>query len=280
MRRTALLLWAGLIAGCGAAPAPAPPPSAVVSSPAVPPVPGIEAEVVRLRTDEAIGGRVQVRIADTGEASFTVTSVALDSAGFAALPPTVLRAEFAPGRVIDLPTPYGEPVCSAAPVPAVAELAVERPDGAVEELRVPLEAEVLQRIQAEECAALAVLEVVAIEVTGLREDGNTLRGELTLIRRTGDERVTVTRLDRSVLIEPTADQLPLDLGAEASVSTPVTFGPATCDPHVLSETKKPYVFPLSVRVGEGDDVSLDLPLDEAARSGLAALVQRVCTPGG
>ena len=50
-------------------------------------MPGIEAEAVRQRTDEAIGGQVQVRITDTGDEPFTVTSVALDSPGFEPLPP-------------------------------------------------------------------------------------------------------------------------------------------------------------------------------------------------
>jgi hypothetical protein len=280
MRRTALVLAAGLTVGCGPASDAAPSPSRSSSPPAVAAVPGIGAEVVLLRTDEAIGGQVQVRITDTGDAPFTVTSVALDSPGFAEMPPTELRAEFAPGRVIDLPTPYGEPVCSTVPLPAAADLAVVRPDGAVEELTVPLDAEVLERIHGEECAALAVLEVVAIEVTGLREDGDALTGELTLTRREGDDPVTVTRLDRSVLIDVAADGLPLELAGEGAASTPVGFTPASCDPHVLSETKKPFVFPVTVRVADGDDVSLDLPLDEAARSLLAALVQRVCTPGG
>ena len=287
MRRTArglavgLALAAALTVACAPTPAAAPSPSASPSgsAPGLPPVPGMDAEIVLLRTDEAIGGQVQVRITDSGDEAFTVTQVALDSPGFAPLPPTALRAEFAPRRVIDLPTPYGEPVCTADPLPAAAKLSVVRPDGAVEEVAVPLEAEVLARIHAEQCAALAVLEVVAIEVTGLREDGEALTGELTVTRREGEQPVTVSRLDRSVLIEPTADGLPLELGEETSASTPIRFTPATCDPHVLSETKKPYVFPLTVRVGEGDDVSLDLPLDEAARALLAALVQRVCTPG-
>jgi len=45
---------------------------------------------------------------------------------------------------------------------------------------------------------------------------------------------------------------------------------------VLSETKKPYVFPLTVRVEDGDLVPVDLPLDPAALDRLAAVVQRVC----
>jgi hypothetical protein len=282
MRGAVLVVAVALTAGCGTASpgGSSSEPSSAPASPTDPPVPGIEAEVVLLRTDEAVGGQVQVRIADTGDAPFTVTAVALDSPGFERLAPTVDEAAFEPGRTIDLPTPYGEPVCSEAPVPAVAEVALVRPDGTAEDVRVPLEAEVLERIHAEECAALGVLEVVDIEVTGLREDGDALTGDLTLTRRSGGEAVTVSRLGRSVLIAATADGLPVELGEEEpGLATPVGFTPVTCDPHVLSETKKPYVFPLAVAVGEGREVSLDLPLDDAARGLLAALVQRVCAQG-
>jgi hypothetical protein len=82
-----------------------------------------------------------------------------------------------------------------------------------------------------------------------------------------------------VLLEATAEGLPLVLDSgERQVTTAVSFTPATCDPHVLSETKKPYVFPLTVEVAGADPVPVDLPLDEAARGRLAALVQRVCAP--
>ncbi|MDP9390089.1 MAG: hypothetical protein M3P89_01570 [Actinomycetota bacterium] len=40
----------------------------------------------------------------------------------------------------------------------------------------PLSAQVLRRIHDRECAARAVLEVVDVEVTELREDGDVLRG--------------------------------------------------------------------------------------------------------
>jgi hypothetical protein len=287
MRWTVVVLAAVLAAACGASPPAAGPSSGASSEPSpsaaspsgAPAVPGIEAEAVRLRTDEAIGGQVQVRITDTGDAPFTVTAVALDSPGFARLPATAVTAAYTPGRVIDLPTPYGEPVCDAVPLPAAAELTLVRPGGAPERLRVPLSAEVLGRIHEEECAVRAVGEVVDIAVTGLAEDGDAVTGALTLTRRRGDEPVTATRLNRSVLLEAAAEELPLELtGNERTVSTPVSFTPATCDPHVLSETKKPYVFPLSVTVGDGEPVPVNLPLDRATRDLLAALVQRVCGP--
>lgn len=285
MRRTALALVAALTAACGAAPSgsqsgsqPSSPPAAP-SLPAAPPVAGMDAEVVLLRTDEAIGGQVQVRITNTGDAPFTVTAVALHSAGFRAQPATAVQAEFAPGRTIDLPTPYGAPICSGAPLPAVAKITVARPGRAAEHLRLPLSAEVLQRLHDKECAALAVLEVVDIAVTGLREEGDVVRGALRLTRRAGGEPVTVSRVGGSVLIDVAADELPVEMVDRAPASTPVTFRPATCDPHVLSEAKKPYVFPLHVAVGDGAPVPLGLPLSQAARSLLDSLVQQVCAPG-
>ena len=290
MRRAAIaapaVLSAVLAVGCGSPPGGAV--DAATSSgpssrpaPVAAPVPGIEAEAVRLRTDEAVGGRIQVRITATGDEPFEVTAVALDSPGFAPLPATPLRAEFAPGRVIDLPTPYGEPRCDAAPEPAAARLTLTRPDGRVEDLRVPLSAEVLGRIHRRECAVRAVGEVVDIAVAGLREQGDAVTGELVLTRVGAGERVTAERLSRSVLLDVAAEGLPIELDpGERTASVPVRFTPATCDPHVLAETKKPYVFPVVVTVGQGEEVPVDLPLDAAARDLLAALVDRVCTTSG
>jgi hypothetical protein len=276
MRRTAIALAVALVAACGTAPEAAEPSSSPASASAVPAVPGLEAEAVQLRTDEAIGGRVQVRITDTGDEGFTVTAVALDSPGFAPLPATTVTAEYAPGRTIDLPTPFGAPVCSVAALPAAARLGVVRPDGVAEDLRVPLAAEVLGRLHDKACAVLAVTEIADIAVTGLRDDGDALTGELGLVRRTGQQPVAVTRLDRSVLIDVVAHGLPLELAGER-VGTPVSFTPATCDAHVLSEIKQPYRFPMLVVVGDDEPVPMDLPLNPADRDLLAGLVKRVCT---
>jgi hypothetical protein len=285
MRRTAIMLAAALTAACGGtsgAGDSAPSSSTAASSsagPTLPPVPGMSAEAVRLRTDEAIGGQFQVRITDTGDQPFTVTSVALDSPGFTPLRARPVTAEYAPGAVIDLPTPYGTPVCDADLRPAAARITVVRPGSPAEEVRVPLAGDVLALIHDEECAVLAVHEVVDIAVTGLHEEDDALVGAVELTRRSGDEPVTARRLGRSVLLEANAPDLPVELGGDDdTAAVPVSFTPASCDPHVLAETKKPYVFPLVVQVGKGDEVPVDLPLDQAAKDQLAALVDRVCTP--
>jgi hypothetical protein len=244
----------------------------------VPAVPGVEAEVVRLRTDVPVGRQVQVRVTDTGDAPFTVTGVAIDSPAFAPLPVTSLTASFAPGRVIDLPTPYGEPVCAAAPAPLAARLSVTRPDGAVEELRVPLSGDALDVVHREECAVAGVLDVAGIALTGLADGGESLSGTVVLTRAGDDERpVTVTAARRSVVFDVVLDALPLELGqGEDEAATGVTFSMATCEQHVLSETKQPFVFPLSVVVGDAEAVAVPLPVDAAQQDQLWALAQRVC----
>jgi hypothetical protein len=244
---------------------------------AAPAVPGIAAEAVRLRTDAAIGGQVQVRVTDTGGAPFTVTAVAIDSPGFAPLPATAQTAAFAPGQVIDLPTPFGAVRCADAAQPAAALLTVSRDGGPAEPLRVPLAADTLDLVHAEECAVEAVEAVVGLAVDDLHQDRDAAVGTLRLTR-TGPsaDSVTLTRLGGSVLVDPAAP-LPATLAAgQATLAVPVSFTPASCDPHVLAETKKPYVFPLGVSIGGAADVPVDLPLDAGQRDVVAAMVQRVC----
>jgi hypothetical protein len=238
------------------------------------PVAGIEAEAVQLRTDAAAGGRIQVRI--TASDTFTVTSVALDSPGFAPVRPSELTAEFVPGRVIDLRTPFGRAQCEVEPEPASARLTVVRPGSEPEEVEVPLAAAVLKQIHTEECLEQALTQEVTVEVAGLRDDGDGLAGSLVLVRRSGAREAQVIDLRRSVLMAVEAD-LPLTLAADApDAETALRFTPATCEPHVLAETKQPYLFPVTVRAGDAEPVTIDLPIPDDVRSQLQALVQRVC----
>ncbi|RZU33420.1 hypothetical protein [Blastococcus saxobsidens] len=247
------------------------------SSPSLPPAPGIAAEAVLLRTDEAVGGRFQVRITATGNEPFGVRAVALAVPGLAPLPPTPVTAEFVRGRVIDLPAPYGRPDCAVAPEPAAARLAVVRGDGPAEEVTVPLTGDVPARVHAQECAGEAVAAVAELAVTVLEAGEEQLTGRLALRRTGGDEPLTVGRIGRSVLVDVEAGELPARLEADAgATAVPLTFRPATCEPHVLTETKQPYVFPLEVAIGDASPVVVDLPVDDALRVALGDLVRRVC----
>jgi hypothetical protein len=268
-----------VLAGCSAGSPAADRAAATPSVEAVPEVPGVAAQAVQLRTDAALGGQVQVRITNTGPAAFSVSSVQLDTPGFAAVPARSVAATYAPGQTIDLPTPFGTVDCAVGVDPVAARVLVARPDGATEELRVPLTGDTMAQVHDAECAVEDVLAVVGIAVEDLADAGPTLAGVVVLTRRAGDDPVEVTRLGGSVVLQPVLDDdLPVTLAPdEDQLRLPVAFDAARCDPHALAETKKPFVFPLAVTVGDGDSVPVDLPLDDAQKAQLQAFLDRVCT---
>jgi hypothetical protein len=280
VRRTAALVLVLLCAGCGGTDGVvgATPPASTSAAPALPPVPGIEAEVVRQRTDVPVPGQVHVRVTDTGDQPFTVTAVAIDAPGFAPLPPTALSAAFEPGRTIALRTAYGAPDCAAPVGPPAARLTVTRADGTVEELRVPLAGDDLDVVHREECAIAGVLAVADIGLTGLTAAGDAVTGTVVLTRAGDDDRaVTVLDARRSVVLDVAVEGLPLELGpGEERASAQVAFTPASCEPHVLAETKQPFLFPLSVAVGDAEPASVPLPVDAAQQELFWDLLDRVC----
>jgi hypothetical protein len=280
MRRALL----GLAALCGACATTSAAPSAPATTSAVadvPAVPGIEAEAVRLRTDVPAGDRLQVRVTDTGAQPFTVTSVAIDSPAFAPLPAAAVTADFSPGRTIDLPTRFGPAVCPPGEGGAAALLTVVRPDGAVEELRVPLTGRVLAEISDAACAVAGVLDVVRIEVTGLAPAGDAVEGELVLARTGEDDRpLALTGPSGSVVFDLSTDGDEQELAAgEALLAVPLAVRVATCEPHVLAETKQPFAFPLRISLDGADPVPVLMPLVDAHRDLLWQLVDRSCAGG-
>jgi hypothetical protein len=281
VRWSAAVALALLCAACGGGPGGAGPVADVSTesaAPALPAVQGIEAEVVRLRTDVTVDGQVHVRVTDTGDQPFTVTALALESPGFAPLPATPLTARFEPGRTIALRTAYGEPDCAARPAPVAARLTVVRPDGAVEELRVPLVGDDLDVVHREECAVAGVLAVVDVGLVGLVAAGESVTGSVVLTRAGDDDRaVTVVDARRSVVLDVAVAGLPLQLGSgEDRAAADVAFTAASCEPHVLAETKQPFVFPLSVVVGDAEPVAVPLPVDATQEALLWDLLDRVC----
>ncbi|MPQ98664.1 hypothetical protein GB931_12180 [Modestobacter sp. I12A-02628] len=279
--RCVLLLVALAVAGCSspAAEPAAPSSSSVVAS--LPAVPGISAEVVRLRTDEAVGGQFQLRVTNTGDGPFTVTSVALRSPGFDADPSRAVDVDIDAGRTIDLPVRYGSARCADTAGPAGAALDLRRADGSTAQVLVPLTGGTLQQVFDEECARQQLAAAVTVTLTPLTDTGDAVTGTVLLTRRAGDEPVQVTALGGSVLYhaDPTGE-LPASLAAgRPALELPVAFTAARCDPHALADAKKPFVFPLTVVVGDRPPVAVDLPVDDAARAVLQAYDLRACAAG-
>ncbi len=252
---------------------------ATLAAPSLPPVDGVEGQVVRLRTDEALGGQVQARLTDSSDSTLTVTAVALRSPAFADQPLVEQTAAYRPGQTIDLPVPFGAVDCTAAVQPVAAEVVLSRSGGAAETVLVPLAGDAMETVYAEECAVQRVMGFVTVTVQGLTAAGDAAVGDVVLTRVAGspDVDIDVLSLERSVLLTPeTNDPLPAALAAgEDELVLPVSVTLASCDPHVLAETKKPFVFPLLVQV-DGENAPVDLPLDDVQRGELQALVDRVC----
>jgi hypothetical protein len=195
------------------------------------------------------------------------------------VPARPVAATYAPGQTIDLPTPFGPVDCAAGVDPVAARVTVVRPGAAAEELRVPLAGDTMAQVHDAACAVERVLAVVGISVEDLTDAGSTMTGDVVLTRRSGEDPVEVTRLGGSVVLQPVLDDdLPVTLAPDRDeLRMPVTFDAARCDPHALAETKKPFVFPLAVTVGDEDGVPVDLPLDDAQKAQLEEFLGRVCT---
>ncbi|MEI4279631.1 hypothetical protein [Klenkia terrae] len=265
-----------VLAGCSA-PADAPAAAPTTDTPAVtlPAVPGVEGEVVLLRTDAAVGGQVHVRLTDTGDAGFTLTSVALSSPAFAPQPASAQTAVYAPRRTIDLPVPFGAVDCAAAVQPVAAVVELDRGSGP-EQVTVPLAGDDLELVFDAECAAQRLAEHVTLSVEGLVPDGDRVSGSVVLTRVDDGGDVVVSSVGRSVLLEPAVPDLPATLAdGDDELTLPLTVGLATCDPHVLAETKKPFVFAVAVEAA-GESAVVDLPLSDDQRAQLQELVDRVC----
>jgi hypothetical protein len=128
------------------------------------------------------------------------------------------------------------------------------------------------------CAVAGVLAVVDVGLVGLVAAGESVTGSVVLTRA-GDDDLAVTVVDarRSVVLDVAVAGLPLQLGpGEDRTAADVAFTAASCEPHVLAETKQPFVFPLSVVVGDAEPVAVPLPVDATQEALLWDLLDRVC----
>jgi len=307
MKSTMIALLLGVLAvlsGCSAAAGPAvsdasagasasdgPTSAASPTAPvATPAVAGMRAVAVRLRTDVAIGGQFQTRITNTGSEQFSVLAVRLDSPGFEPLPLAGRLATYQPGATIDLPTGYGPARCGAgiAVDPAYTAIQLQRPDGGMEEVRVPLEApdDIIDRIHTEECHLLALAAAVKVSLGGftlVEADGDAaLQADITLIRGDNTEEIALTELRGSVVFDVSfaeaSDPPPAMATEEGELVVPVVLRMTGrgCDAHVLGETKQPFLFPYFVAFDGGQPQYGILDVSPDQRDALWSYVDVAC----
>lgn len=297
-RLAAAVLLVLLVTGCGAdagdradGSAGRDPEPAASSEPgplAEPAIPGMTGLAIRLRTDLAEGGLFHTRITNTGTEPFTVLALRLDSPGFEPLDFVGNPATFPASAVVDLPTSYGAAVCSEGVEvdPVYAALQLQRPGQSVQEVRLPLAApdDIIDRIHTEQCDALALQAQVGVSLEGdfatTDADGHpVVEAELVLARRDSIEDIVIAQTGGSVLfdldLDPSANVLEL-AGQDAELRVPVRLRNTTCEPHVLAETKQPFLFDVLLSFGADDPVSVRLDPTQSLQDALWAYVQSVC----
>lgn len=133
------------------------------------PVPAAQLSAVafRLREDEAVGGRFQVKVTNAGDRPVHVTAVGLESPVLAAEPATPRDTVLRPGGRGDLPVRHGPAVGEpAADATDVAAMPSPQQGGRERQVRLPLgttkaSRAVLARIHDESCTAQRIAAVVA-----------------------------------------------------------------------------------------------------------------------
>lgn len=262
--------------------APGTPPSTSAAPDAAP---AMRVQAIVYRTDEAVGGRFRVKITNTGDERFEVLGVRLQSGGFEPVPLTTDPVRYAPGERTDIVTPYGKVRCAegATADPAFAVMDV-RVDGAVQRYEMPMESiyDALDKLHRRECQAASIVDAVSVALADPLTPAN-VEGELVVPtrivfeRRSGQEPLVVSDVRGSVMYRLLAPELPVTMAAsDQSVEVSLTIVVARCDGHALGETKKPFAFPLRMRLGDAEEIGYEIPLTTAQQDTLYEYLATAC----
>jgi hypothetical protein len=258
----------------------------------------LSAELRRHRADE--GRRIiQVTMTNTGPDPLVVHELTLDAPGFAGLPPTPKGSTVRPGIPVDLPIPYGTTDC-AYPTQAAADtqeaertthvrLLVGRVNGPARDIRLEVDPAPLDRLRAAECAQAALARAVTVSfdtswIRGTRDGLPALDGTLVLRRGAAAGPVAVTALDGSTLLDmhtaAVAPRLPVVMPTGVDrIELAVQVTAKSCDPHVRSQSQRPYELSVYVSVDGAEPLFVAPDVDAPARAGMREVIASTCAEG-
>lgn len=282
----ALVVAAAACTQAGDDAGPSPAPSEATSTLAV------SAVALRLREDEAVGGRFQVKVTNAGLQPVHVTAVAVESPALAAAPATPRDTVLRPGARVDLPVRHGPAVCapSADPGDAVAVLTLEH-DGRERQVRLPLggtqqSRAVLARIHDESCTARRVAGVLSASLAVGRPTADATGLVLpaaVVLERPGSPAATpavrALAVGGSVLYGLTAapGALPVTLAPGAARGqVPVTVRSTSCSGHVLGEAKKPFDLGVWISLDGGPEQWTLVRTTPEVRAALRSYLRQAC----
>lgn len=220
---------------------------------------------------------IRLEITNTSDAVIDLKSVQLVSPLYEEVPSEVRDARVAPGEMILVPLPYGDPVCG--PGEGVTQVAAVI-DGETGRYPLPdkLPTGFLQDRHDLECARLQIAERVDLgfgdqwEPVGdrgvrltLRVSGNGPSEQAVVEELRGNIVFGVRAPERSPLLRIDVDQ-PQD-------SIEVELVVARCDTHALIESKTTFRYPALVRLGSEEPVLFDVEPEGETRLRLEGLIQ-------
>jgi hypothetical protein len=274
------------VSGCTAVGSPVPPTTRAASA---------EDLVIEFRQnrDQVASDAAIVRVGNGGDHDITI--VGLELAGSAFTAPTVRdrSSTIRAGQTTDLAVELPPIDCDAGDGDAQVDLQLRLDDGAVltaSDLSDPTDA--LQRIRASTCTVAAVqriAEVAAAPGIRLEGAGATTVAVLTItaVPTGAPGRLELVALRSTVLLRPAPtdgggdppQDWPLSLTVDAASgpqSIELRIVPTRCDPHALAEDKVGTLFPLVVRIDDGPEAAMTLPLDAGTAEALKDAVRARC----
>ena len=253
---------------------------------------GVSVSVYQTRTD--VGPRrLELSIENGTSGPLLITGARLDSDQFVEIAVWQKESTTIPaGATVDLPVLLPAPACSAESALPVVEFDYVLEDGTVGTARTVADDRLdrLPALEAEDCLAKAVSDIVALTITAPPRSGSiggvaVIELELAAEPTGAAGSVELGTLSSTTLFMvpdpttgmPTNDQ-PIGVtirGTDEPSIITLTIVPGRCDPHAIQEDKRGTIMPIDVRVG--DLVGrLFVPAADAVRGALYQFVTDAC----
>ena len=218
---------------------------------------------------------VEAQVVTAGPGDAVVTSARLESPLFADSPTRDSGPRLFPDWANRVRVPLGEAVCPAPVGESTVALTITI-DGREVTETLEFDDAVLLKINADECAEQAVLDVAApsfgpVESQTASEIHTTIVMTRGAAQRTSP--VALSSMTGNIVYIVTLDaaaDATLDAGQE-TIAVPAVVTVGRCDPHVFAESKKTFVFPVRLAIDGAEPAYVEIQPDPTARAALQAL---------
>jgi hypothetical protein len=296
-RLVALVAVVGALAGC----ADDGPGTVPTTTAAAPPrqLAGLTATLEQYREDE-IAGLISVQTTNASTSTLRFSDLRLEWDGLGDAAAYERSTQLGPGVTFDLRVHQGDAVCGTPPTaggapPPGAPLAVGHAsvDGAPPELiAVPIDDRraILPRVFEMSCQAQRLAWAVDVQFgdswtpTTTAAGAPALQGTIEVRRNGSTERVAITDIAGSVLlrISPVAPASPVLVLTpdQRDATIPIMVEQSgNCSGHALAESKKTFIIPIGVAIGDEASAADVITFDAAAKQRLNQLINESCGVG-